>query len=300
MATGIVSSAQFGYLLDPGLRKIFWDQYREIPSMIPNLFDVQTSSKATEEDTSIGGMGDFPEFEGRVQYDSVDQLWKPVYRHTEYAKGFQIERTLYDDDQYSVINRQPQRLAMSAWRTREAKAAEVFNNATSAVGFDGVVLGSASHPLAPGSSSTQSNLFAYSLSAANLSTVRLAMRAWTDDRGNLANIRPDTLLVPPELWETARKIVESPQGYESGSADFTPNVHAGQFRLMSWEYLTDANRWFLIDSQMMKQFLLWFDRVPLEFAMTDDFDTLVAKWRAYMRFSCGYSDWRWVAVCEPS
>jgi hypothetical protein len=32
----------------------------------------------------------------------------------------------------------------------------------------------------------------------------------------------------------------------------------------------------------------------LEFAQAEDIDTLVAKWRAYMRYSYMHNDWRWV------
>lgn len=298
--SGIATSGAFGYLLEPGLREIFWGEYNAKPSVAPLLYNMLTSNKATEKDLGIGDMGNFPEFKGRIEYDSPEQLWLTVYTHTEFAKGFQIERILVDDDQYSIINDRAVDLGRAAWRTREIKAAALFNNATSVNGFDGVPLASNSHPLSPSNSSTQDNLFALTLSSANLSTVRLAMKELTDDRGNLANVMPDTLLVPPELEETAWKIVKAPTPYESGSANLTPEFHRNQYRVIVWDYLTDANRWFLIDYRLMKRFLKWYDRVPLEFGMTEDFDTLVSKFRAYMRFSFGYSDWRWVAVSEPS
>jgi len=68
-----------------------------------------------------------------------------------------------------------------------------------------------------------------------------------------------------------------------------------------WDYLTDSNRWFLIDVDLAKMYLNWFDRVPLELAMdpTGGFD-LEARWRAYMRYSYGFSDYRWVYGSEPS
>lgn len=298
--SGIGVSEGFGYLLEPGLREIFWEEYDAVPSVIPQLYQTLTSEQANEEDLAIGSMGEFPEFEGRVQYDSPEQLWKITYTHTEFAKGFQIERRLFDDNLYPVMNDRARDLGRAAFRTRETRAASLFNNATSTVGYDGKALGVTDHPLSPTNTSTQSNYFVYALSSANLSTVRLAMRAWTDDRGNLANVNPDLLLVPPELEETAWKIIQTPSVYESGSANLTGQFHRNRYRVVVWDYLTDANRWFLIDSRLMKRFLKWYDRKPLEFAMTDDFDTLVAKYRAYMRFSYGWSNWRWVGVCEPS
>lgn len=55
--------------------------------------------------------------------------------------------------------------------------------------------------------------------------------------------------------------------------------------MITWHYLTDANAWFTIDSGLRRRHLRWYDRIPLEFDREQDFDTLIAKWRAYMRFS---------------
>ena len=299
---GIAVSEGFGYLLDPGLREVFWGEYNAIASLIPSLFNVQGSDKAVEYDLGIGDMSDFENFSniGRVQYDTPEQLWRVSYTHTEYAKGFQIERKLYEDNLYSVMNDRAVDLGRSAWRTREKKGASMFNNATATAGYDGVALVSNSHPLSPSNATTQDNYFALALSSANLSTVRLAMMKFTDDRGNLANVMPDLLLVPPELEETAWQIVENPTRYQPGSANLTAEFHQGRYQILPWNQLTDTNRWFLIDSRLMRRFVKWYDRVPLEFANIEDFDTLVAKWRAYMRFSFGWSDWRWIAGSEPS
>jgi len=47
-------------------------------------------------------------------------------------------------------------------------------------------------------------------------------------------------------------------------------------------------------------FLNWFDRIALEFAQEEEFDTLVAKFRAYMRYECGWSDWMWILGSDPN
>jgi len=50
----------------------------------------------------------------------------------------------------------------------------------------------------------------------------------------------------------------------------------------------------MMDSGMKKQMLHWVERVGVEFAMVEDFDTLLAKWRGYARYSNAHSDWRFV------
>ncbi len=58
--------------------------------------------------------------------------------------------------------------------------------------------------------------------------------------------------------------------------------------------MTDVNDWFLIDSAARRKNLFWIDRVGLEFAFAEDLDTLVAKWRAYMRYSWAWVHWSWI------
>ncbi len=297
--SGIAVSKHFGALLTPGLAEVFWEEYNVVPSVIPMLYNVKTSNQATETDQGVGSMGLFPEFEGRIEYDSPELLWSATWTHTEFAKGFQIERKLFDDNLYGVMRDRATDLGRAAFRTRETKAALLFNNAATTAGYDGVALISANHPLSPSDATVQSNSFSLALSNANLTTVRAAMRAFTDDRTNLANVQPDLLIVPPELEETAWKIVQTPTLYEPGSANLTGNFHRARYSVIVWDYLTDSTRWFLADSRLMKRFLKWYDRVPLEFGQTDDFDTFVAKYRAYMRFSYGYSNWRWIASSKP-
>jgi hypothetical protein len=51
---------------------------------------------------------------------------------------------------------------------------------------------------------------------------------------------------------------------------------------------------------MARRYLKWFERIPLEFAAENDFDTLIRRYRAYNRFSYGWSDFRWAARSKAS
>ena len=302
-------SENFAYLLDPGIRKIFADQYAVLQgtSKIPLLFNVQSSSKAVEYDLGIGAMNDFDEYKGAINYDDVDQLWRPSYTHVEYIKGFKVERKLVDDDMYNIINKRPLAFAVAAFRTREKAAASVFNNAMSGsyTGYDSVALCNASHDYSPVNGSHQSNLGATALSYDNVETAREAMRAFVDDRGNLINVNPTLLLVPPELEATANEVINTyrgPNSQQPDTANYAANIlQDSGMKYLMWDYLTDSNRWFLIDMQLAKLYLNWFDRVPLEIALDPrgGFD-LEARWRGYMRYSHGWSDYRFVYGSEPS
>ena len=291
-------SENWARLLTPGLRKIFYTQVAALAaeSRVPQLFSVQTSSKAQEFDLGIGGFGDWREYKGAIEYDENEQLYRTTYTHVEFARGFRVERKLVDDDQYNVINRRPQGLALSAMRKREKDAASVFNNAFSAsyTGGDGIRLCNASHPYSPLNAAVQSNAGSTALSYTAIEATRRAMREFKDDRGELIPMSPTLILVPPELEETASSIVNTMNKVDI--AEYHDNfVKRVGIQYLTWDYLTDADNWFMIDPGLCKMFLQWFDRVPLEFAEdpTGDF-SLEARYRGYQRYSYGWSDWRWI------
>lgn len=284
----------FGDLLTAGFRKIFTEQFNQIPSMLPDLFNMQSSDKPEEKDSAVGGFGDFGEFTGTVGYDEVYQQFDVTYSFTEFARGFKVQRRLADDDLYSIMNKKPMGLAIAARRSREKKGANIFNNSftDTSISGDGLALISSAHTsLTPGVS-TQSNTSTTALSATQVESARTSMVDFRDSEGEKISVIPDLLLVPRGLEQTAWEIIASRGKVET--ADNNANFHFGKYKLAVWDFLTDSNNWWVIDTSLMNMFLLWFDRIPLEFARDKDFDTYLAKFSGYMRFTQGYSDWRWV------
>jgi len=297
----MANSEQWAELLSPGLHAIFNLQRDALAASAkaPLLFNYNSSSKATEEDLGVGGFGDFPEYKGAIEYDDNHQGYKTTYTHKEFADGFTVERKLLRDDQYNIINSKPKGLAIAAMRRREEDAANIFNNAFTAsgesLGADSQSLCDGAHPHSPANtSSTQSNSGTSALSRDSIIATRKLMRSFTDDRGKLIRVMPDTLVVPPELEDQA--YVEARTPLKTGSADNDISfVNSLGLKVIVWDYLTDANNWFMVDSQMAKQHLNWFDNEPLQFAMNplSDFQ-LKAQFRAYMRYALGWNDWRFI------
>ena len=291
---GIVTSEGFGYLLDPGLRKIFMDEYALPEGQVDALYGMETSSKATEYDLSIGGIGDLEEFTGTIPYDDFKQQYRVSYTHKEWVKGMKVERKLVDDDLYNIINKRPAQLALVAKRTKEKHGSTVFNNAfntTIFAGGDGYALCAAGHTRV-GTTTTVGNLGSTALSQTAVEATRLLMRQFTDETDNLITARADTLLVPPTLEETAYEIINTDKKLNTG--DNNVNFSQGKYKIIVWDYLSDSNNWFMLDSRMAKMYLKWFNRVGIEFNKDKDFDTLISKFASYMRFSMGWSDWRWI------
>ena len=284
-------------------------------SMLPQMFSMRTTQFGEEKVNSIGGFGtrgwNF-EKTGRVEYDEPVKGFETHFRPVEFAKGFLVTRKLIDDKRLSGIFDQASELGDSAFRVREKAGANIFANAfsnatsetlddfgTNQVGGDNVGLCSLVHPAPPGADgSSQANEGTLALSDTAVATTRQAMMDFRDFQGDLLNVMPDEILVPPELEDTALVIVRSLQ--DPDSANNAINPQAGRFTVRVWNYLEDSNAWFMMDSGRRRQHLRWYDRIPLEFGREEDFDTFQAKFRSYMRFTLGWTDWRWIYGQNPS
>ena len=306
-----LTAGNFADLLKPGLKRIFDIGVSRPRPIMELLFGVESSTRFEEQYQGMGTQGLVPVFDGTVPYYDFDAGYRTDIRNYEFAMGTQVERRLVDDDQYGQIRRRATTLVDSFNTTIEADAVNVFINGftdsgtnrmgASTNGADGVGLLSTAHPHSPANTNnTQANEGTLALTIDNLDTTRQAMRNFTDDKDQLLGVNPDLLLIPPELERTATQLISERAIYEAGSAQFDLNMFAGRFRPVVWDRLTDANAWFLIDSTSMKQHLIWQWRIRPEFSQADDFDGLTAKFRGYMRYGIGWTDWRWIYGQNPS
>jgi len=152
-AWGGANRANFGDLLEPGFRQIFFDQFAALPTVYDKIFKVGSSTKQDEKDSSVSGFGQLVQTsEGApITYEDPIQGYDKTYTHLKYAKGFKITREMYEDDQYGVMSKMPKALAKATTRTVETKSADIFDNAfTSGTGGDGKYLCATDHPRTDG------------------------------------------------------------------------------------------------------------------------------------------------------
>ena len=305
MATPM-ESGSFGDLLDPRFQKIFVDTLKPLPDMLGQVYTmVPTNGRNNMTWSEIGTLSDWDEFTGTVAFSSLSQGYDVTMTPVEFTKGVQVNRKLFDDDQYHVMDQKPKSTAESAHRTRQKHGARIFNNANSVDSLfyshsESVALASNSHTTTSGASTSTGfdNLSTASLTATAVFAARLQMINFRGDQAERIEVMPDELWYPPDLSEQAFEITKS-QGKVDGAMN-NRNFHEGRYKTYEWRYLTDTNNWFMCDSSMRKQFLFWCDRIPIEFAMIEDFDTLVAKWRGYGRWGMTYVNWRWINVSVVS
>ena len=296
-----LTSAQFTRLLDKRLREVSENTFKELPSMIPTLYNVMGTDSAFEEFYEIGSLPDIPEFNGKLEYVSVAPGFYTKIEPKEYAGGVMFERKLLDDKKYGVLDGRAAMLAESAHRVREKIGVRQFAYAfSSAFDFmtneEGVALCSSSHTTKSGVSTASgfSNTGTSALSRTSVAATRLLMRKFRNDIGERIVIEPDTLIVPDNLYDTALEIVGTPKGLYSGEG--TINTQYERFKVIPYLRLDDYSTtdWFMVDSKLMKRFLLWIDRIKPEPNNTIDFETFIIKHSIYFRCGSGFTNWRWI------
>ena len=234
MAVPAVSTS-FADLLDPRFKKVFNDRYKQLPDRLSDFYDMVSGADAPTKDTyrmsQVGTFGDVGEFTGTITYDDVNQGYDSTLTHKEYATGFQIERKLFDDELYGIMDGKPRGLATALQRTRQKHGASIFNNAFSIDNTwlnhtEGVALCSDSHTTTASGVSTSAgfdNRITAALSAVSVAAARIQMRGFRGDRGERISVMPDKLIYPINLYQTAYEIIES-EG-QPDTANNNKNVH---------------------------------------------------------------------------
>lgn len=300
--------ATFGKLLFPGLRKIFYETYDEVEAEYSKIFHMDTSTKAQETDYGMGAFSPWVKFGNnyktaaivdpnempKITYQTIPAGLERIYIHDEFTSGFAIERKYKDDEQYKVINKMPADLARAGRYKVEIDAVGVFNNGFTTNGYDAKPLFAVDHPLLKTDAVTEygvgvcSNVVDGAFSFDTLKLATTMFRKQCDEAGKLIQMKPDTLVVPPNQEWLAYELLKTAQ--KPGGNYNDVNALMGKFKIVVWDFLTDDDAVFLMDSKRHKLNFFW--RVKPEFEHENEFDTFVAKYKGYMRYSYGYSDFR--------
>lgn len=295
----------FGKLLEPGFRKIFFETYDEIPEQYTRIYNVDTSTKAREHDWGMGAFGDWEKRVSQfdtVAYKTLSPGLERTYIHEAFTQGFMITREMYDDDQYRQMEKMPKAMARAGRAKVEKDAmlpllngfADVTADPAKAI-YDGQPLFSNAHPLLDANGKTGSNLVTGVLNDVNLKKALQLMRETPDEAGNLIQMKATKLIIPPALEDTANRLLHSAQIAGTELNDTNKFLKNAGLEIVVLDYLGAAaggsdTHWFLQDGSRHELNFFW--RIRPEFKWEQSFDDFVSKYRGYMRYSFGVSDWR--------
>lgn len=275
-----VSASQIPALVsDLGL-SVLMDGYDAVEQVAPRIFETVTISADAPPEGESGVVISGAKKPGRIGRGqdaparSMDQVWQWFVKFHKYSERMDIPEEIYNSpDGQAAISRMI-RDQFSGWgegwaQVKEEQAANLFNKGVLSAGhidtFDGshpgrvatypkyiydgkpffVATGN-NHPLAL-STATKFNLVVSSaLSSTTLEATRVAMEDTNavDEAGDKIAIRPDVLVVPPGLQQTAHVLLESMQ--KPGTANNDVNwIGDRPMAPVTWRWLTDSDGWFL-------------------------------------------------------
>jgi phage major head subunit gpT-like protein len=295
-------SSNFMQIMDRHLTDVAEDVFGELDPMIGVLYDRRSTDSAWEEYLEIGSIGDVPEFNGKVEYLSAMPGYTTKIEPKEYSAGLIFERKFLDDKKWNVLDGRAEMLVRSANRRMEKLAVGTFTGAfSSAFDFmtseEGVALCSDSHTTKASGVSTTNGFDNAGTSAFDrdaMAATRLAMRRFCGENGERIPINPDTIICPDYLYDSVCEVTQSDKDPETGNN--TKNMQYGRFKVIPYMRLddSDTNNWYMVDSKLMKKFLIWFDRIKPQTNSVVDFETWSWKYSVYFRIACGFLNWRWI------
>ena len=293
---GIITTGNHPKALWPGIKAWWGRVYDEHVTEYTDLFDMDTSSRAYEEDVEVTGFGLAPvKAEGAaVSYDSESQSIVSRYTHVAYALGYIVTYEELSDNLYEMVSkRRSQALAFSMRQTKENVAANVYNRGfnSSFTGGDSKEMLATDHPTLSGDQSNELAVAA-DLSEASLEDLIIQIMGVTNARGLKISLMPKKLIVPRQLWFESNRILNSV--LQNDTANNAVNVlnatNAIPEGICVNHYLTDTDAWFVRTNA--PRGLIHYQREATSFNADNDFDTSNAKSKAYERYSLKWTDWR--------
>lgn len=295
----VMNRALFRKQLQDGLNSVFGLEYKRYPEQWREIFEVDSSDKAYEEDVLMAGLGAAAvKAEGAgVQYDAGGESWVSRYMHETIALAFAITEEAVEDGQYGNLGTKFSRaLARSMQHTKEVKGANILNFAATSgyTGGDGKVLLATDHPLYNGGSGANRPTTMADLSEATLEDALIAISQLTDDRGIPVALTAQKLIVPPALKFVAQRLLFSDFRPDSANNDINAIRNMGMLPggFCVNQRLTDTNAWFIKTDAM--DGLKHLKRIGIQRGVEGDFETGNMRYKARERYSFGWTDWRGV------
>lgn len=265
---------------------------------------VTQSQTATE---SYDWLGTVPQMQKWIDERQLSGLNAYNYSLTNehYEVTIEVDRNTIEDDKYHLIQPRIVQLGQEAARFPAKVASQTLAQGASMPCYDGSNFFATTHVVA--GQSAQSNLITSTGTAlanvrADFVTSRTAMRRFKDEAGRPMNLKPDLILIPPDLEDVFDQMLHTDQIALTTGTQMT-NVLKGAADVMVDANLTDLNPsghsddWYLLcTNEPVKPLIAQWRKQP-EFVALDAPDSEAVFMRrryAYgvdSRFAIGYGLW---------
>ncbi len=289
-------------LLTKGLRSEFFDRFDRTTTHYGDLTTRIPSRSDTENYKWLGTVPQMREWgTGRLARGLRTESYS--VENLKYEATIEVDRDEIADDQTGQIRLRVGELAQRAATHKDYLLGQLLINGESAGyhGYDGVPFFSASH--VSGASGTQDNLMSFDATTPTNPTVeefRGALRqavarmlSFKDDQGEPMPIGASGLVcvVPPGLYFTALEAIHATV------VGGTTNVLEGVARVISFPWLTNGAKWYLLKTDGVVRPFIFQDREPVEFGALADTSEEGFKREKYLfgvraRYRVTYGYWQ--------
>lgn len=291
----VLKRANFGEVLTPIHKKLFFDAYNEKKPQYDKTFKVDSMDKKEATFPHLGAFGTWGENEegNSFNHSAITEGDKATFTAKRYDKAYDITWELVQDDQYNVFKGAgkgggAQKLGKGLRATEETQAAAVITGGFGNTGYDGVALFASTHDLAD-SVASGDNLVTGTLTDENLKAALTKMRLQVDEAGVLIAANANKLVVHPDWEFTARALIGSTLQAQTDQNDKNTLPGLG---VVVWDYLAGGSTkpWYVQDSNVDNLMHLWREK-PI-FDSEKIADKMDYRFYGYCRFDVGYVDWR--------
>lgn len=180
------------------------------PIYTQKLSQVRTSRTAT---TRFGMQARVPKLREWLGDRQFNNLAEYAYSLSakNYEGGIEVLREQILEDSLGIFTDSLGKLGRQARKHTDDLLVTLLQNGQTSLCYDGQYFFDTDHPSVKGASGSQSNYSSSSmaLTRPNVATVRATMMSYLGDDGRPLGVRPNLLIVPPALEDTADQIAKS-------------------------------------------------------------------------------------------
>jgi phage major head subunit gpT-like protein len=271
----------------PALEALIYNEYEQHPDAIPSIFNVEGMTGWGTQDLTYAGLQATQQVEEgeEAAQDMPIEGYTKTYTAVEYALTVSFSKTYVDDDRWNVVSDTYKDLGMSSFQCKQIVAINVLNDAFTATGPDSTTLFSTAHTMVGGASVANRPSSEIALSVGGLQAMQTAMRRQVNHRNLNVYLMPQTIVIPPELEQTAFELDNS-QG-RPDLIERADNAYKGRYKWIITPYLTSTTAWFALAN---KHYLKLKNRQAPATESWFDKPTRMISTMTSQRFDVGYSD----------
>lgn len=284
--------------LTKGLNVAFNKAYKVAPDDIYK--PLYEALKSTGDSEKYGWFGSSPalrEWVGERHVGSIEDYDYEI-KNRDFESTVAVDRNEIEDDKLGIIKKRVQQMAQKAKRFPASLIQLLVEDSLAGLAYDGAAF--CSNRAAPNDNLLAGTGVTKAQCLTDLAAARLAMLAFTDDQGEVMNIKGDFIICHPNLETIFMEIMNSTTSPTAGSeiGQYNPwqKILKG---VVSDAKLTDLTDWYLAaSSEDMKPFILQ-TRKPPQFVALDkptDENVFMRKKLLYgvdLRCNAGYGFYRY-------